>query len=984
VYPQTTIAASVGHAITPDTPTVTGVVTSYTVSPALPQGLYLNASSGSISGTPAVAAAQAAYTITAANAAGSTTATIQISVVLAPPSNLVYPQTTIAAYVDEKITPDVPTVTGVVTSYTVSPALPQGLSMNVSTGIIFGMPIATSAQTAYTVTAANAAGSTTATIQISVVLAPPSNLVYPQTTIVVTVGHPITADIPTVTSVVTSYSVSPALPPGLILNASSGEISGTPTATAAQTTYTVTAANAAGSTTATIQIAVVLGAPSKLVYPQTTITASVGQAIVPDIPTILSIGVVPTYSVSPALPPGLSLNASTGVIAGAPTATAAQASYTVTAGSTLGSTTATLQITVLQAQDNLLELGHASAIYGLRFEGGSVLSVDQSGHWALWNYSTGNILTSGDGASPIRTYGPPLPSPIDMAGQTAVVGITNGLEVLSASDGHLLSTISYAGLNVFSVPTASWWKLASDGSYVSIGSASGLYIYTTSGQLAAFHPGNYSLANAFAAPGQVLVALGAAGQNVIETISAADGTSTVSPVFSGQFNSWFLDGKRFLTNLSTTVWVYSDAGAEQAIVALPSVEQLTGQGDWIWTYQPQQQGSSSSDIGVNVYAIGSSTPSFSFSFPYTYLGFTTAVASGSSIALLPYASGQLGIVDLSTPTPSATNYKVPVAVLESFAASSASQWIVGNVHGALLDGASLATAPRFLGHGAAWSIAGTQGSAAVSTADGMISVFDPSQPTPNETINFASGKLAISADGSVLGASAEGLDYQFEPDRTLNFYSLPSRNVISSFPYTFYSNLNPTATGLVDFTLAASGTTIGQILNSNNNFFRQVTAITGGAVIWSDAGSNSPILISPDGTLIAVSGGPASPQSATNILKNGALVTAVPGFAVGWIDNTRLLVDHFIDYDPLGPAQYNGCTIYNSSGAALATPSLPMLNSIQTFNTDSVYDPTHNTIYSLTTGQATWTGSFPGSGVGAVSGPDIVYESGHNVVVETP
>ncbi|MFP5206717.1 MAG: Ig domain-containing protein, partial [Acidobacteriota bacterium] len=127
VYPQTTIAASVGHAITPDTPTVTGVVTSYTVSPALPQGLHLNASTGSISGTPTAAAAQAAYTITAANTAGSTTATIQISVVLTAPSNLVYPQTTIAASVGHAITPDTPTVTGVVTSYTVSPALPQGL-----------------------------------------------------------------------------------------------------------------------------------------------------------------------------------------------------------------------------------------------------------------------------------------------------------------------------------------------------------------------------------------------------------------------------------------------------------------------------------------------------------------------------------------------------------------------------------------------------------------------------------------------------------------------------------------------------------------------------------------------------------------------------------------------------------------------------------------------------------------------------------------
>ena len=53
---------------------------------------------------------------------------------------------------------------------------------------------------------------------------------------------------PTVTGTVTSYSVTPALPTGLSLNASTGEISGTPTEPAAPATYTITAANASGST----------------------------------------------------------------------------------------------------------------------------------------------------------------------------------------------------------------------------------------------------------------------------------------------------------------------------------------------------------------------------------------------------------------------------------------------------------------------------------------------------------------------------------------------------------------------------------------------------------------------------------------------------------------------------------------------------------------------------------------------------------------
>jgi hypothetical protein len=83
----------------------------------------------------------------------------------------------------------------------------------------------------------------------------PSNLVYTPSTITATMGTALTPVVPKVTGIVTSYSVSPALPAGLSLSSSTGAISGTPTAVTTQANYIVTALDSAGSTTATLQIA---------------------------------------------------------------------------------------------------------------------------------------------------------------------------------------------------------------------------------------------------------------------------------------------------------------------------------------------------------------------------------------------------------------------------------------------------------------------------------------------------------------------------------------------------------------------------------------------------------------------------------------------------------------------------------------------------------------------------------------------------------
>jgi gliding motility-associated-like protein len=152
-----------------------------------------------------------------------------------------------------------------------------------------------------------------------------------------------------------TYAISPVLPSGLTFNTSTGLISGTPTAVSASQTYTVTGttatASCVGTTTFTLEVFNAV-APSSLSYSPATQTVRQSTAIEVMTPTIS--GGAPTYSISPALPTGLTINATTGVISGTLTATqTGSVNYTVTAINTGGSTTATVTLVYNTAPTNI-------------------------------------------------------------------------------------------------------------------------------------------------------------------------------------------------------------------------------------------------------------------------------------------------------------------------------------------------------------------------------------------------------------------------------------------------------------------------------------------------------------------------------------------------------------------------------------------------------------------------------------------------------
>jgi hypothetical protein len=155
--------------------------------------------------------------------------------------------------------------------------------------------------------------------------------------------------------------------------------------------------------------------------------------------------------------------------------------------------------------------------------------------------------------------------------------------------------------------------------------------------------------------------------------------------------------------------------------------------------------------------------------------------------------------------------------------------------------------------------------------------------------------------------------------------------------------------------------------------------VSGGPVLWSDTNAGSdPIRLSSDDTLIAVSNdsGPGAP-AATTIYRNGKFFSAAPGWAVTWLTNNDLLANAV-------PNQKNS-VIYNSSGILQQTTPLPAVGTgfpVQVLGADSLYDPSSNRIYAISTGAVAWSTTTEGWGIGAVAGSNVVFVANGQVVMQ--
>lgn len=646
----------------------------------------------------------------------------------------------------------------------------------------------------------------------------------------------------------------------------------------------------------------------------------------------------------------------------------------------------------------LLDLGHAVSIVLLWQSGDRILSEDSDGHWILWDVTHRSQVASGDVTSSSSGISLALPEDasgnggtqalgVDLVGTTVAVPTPTSITLLSAVDGHTLHTIALASGLIAN------YGLASDGSYVWVASPSSLEAWSTAGKVLANRQGNYFGSQIFAAPTELRVAESPVAD--LEIVSTVNGSSKVAlrtNSLPSSFESWFVDGNHFLTLLvqdgatgvTSTITVYSAAGVKQSEATLPfDTGFVVGQGAYYWTTE------GNSNAPPEVFGVGGGTAPVWTPPQETNTAVGVAVGVGNQLAFSE-DNNALHILDLSGAKVVETVVNFPVEGPGFFAADFAGNWSVSSGSGGSLvyDGATAIgpNGPQSLDCGRVTSVAGAPtGKVGISVEAGQVLYVDlnASPRALVASLAFVAGKVALSNDGSLLGALGP----------TLRVFDMPSGASQDIFAL---------QNGAVDFSLSGVGTTVGlttqrfEATVNKNIYTRRLADVATGATFLTDAFQLSPnfrgsppIALSPDGTLAAMcdfaSESPTA-SATTNIFSGGRIVGTAQGYPVGWLDNERLVVNAFegLDGSP-NVALYAGTFICDAQGAVIA--SLPVPGEIDGFTVlgggTQIYDAETNTIYNVSSGSVAWTSSDSPQSLGDVAGNFVVMANDHQVLVET-
>jgi hypothetical protein len=319
-----------------------GTPDKWSISPILPQGMKLN-NNGSLTGI-IESVIDSNHTITISNKGGNTLTKVRIISLPEMPLNLNYNGENFTWKKNEfiKLYPSI--FGGEIQSWSIFPALPQGLRFIESDGSIEGKPITIQNYQRYTITAANAKGAIFVDIYVEILDIPVENLNYAPFSADLTIGDDMEIFIPSWSGGSPIFwEIFPPLPLGLNFNSTNGQISGIAVNEQIWITYSIWANNTGGHESTEIAIRISNQIPNNIAWIQDEFILGSNESV--SISPVNYGPTIDTWEVHPNLPSGLNI-LNNGTITGIPDERTQWIEYTFWSNNSGGSFTSNVFIVI--------------------------------------------------------------------------------------------------------------------------------------------------------------------------------------------------------------------------------------------------------------------------------------------------------------------------------------------------------------------------------------------------------------------------------------------------------------------------------------------------------------------------------------------------------------------------------------------------------------------------------------------------------------